>query len=109
MESCFPPLAALSLRGSLGGKKQKNRHSLGSHFIADTDSDHYQLAKPPAMPHSQSAYGHQQLAGGQPQPQRDYLTKLEVLQDLDLYYIRQMASSLKVRRFGWEKRPSASE
>lgn len=96
MESCFPPLAALSLRGSLGGKKQKNRHSLGSNFPAG-DSDHYQLAKPPPMPHSQSAYGHhQQLLSGGQQPQRDYLSKLEVLQDLDLYYIRQMASSLKV-------------
>lgn len=105
MESCFPPLAALSLRGSLSGKKQKNRHSLGANLMVDKESigDHYQLASTPTLgsgdsvaariPQSQSAYGHRQLIG---QPSHDYLARLEVLQDLDLYYIRQMASSLKV-------------
>lgn len=111
MESCFPPLAALSLRGSLGSRKQKNRHSLGSTAYAlaggdtlaaaeETIGEHYRLTKPPQLPattqthaamsHSQSAYGLRTTT------HHDQLTRLEVLQDLDLYYIRQMASSLKV-------------
>lgn len=71
MESCFPPLAALSLRGSSGSKGQKNRHSTGG---------------------VQPAHDDIRL-----QNHKDFLPKLEVLQDLDLYYIRQIASSLKVR------------
>lgn len=70
MESCFPPLAALSLRGSSGSKGQKNRHSTGG---------------------VQPAHDDIRL-----QNHKDFLPKLEVLQDLDLYYIRQIASSLKV-------------
>lgn len=101
MESCFPPLAALSLRGSVSGKKLKNRHSMGSAGMqsqnggptADqtTIGDHYYLNT--TIPQSQSAYTAECMVGGN---RRDYLSKLEVLQDLDLYYIRQMASSLKV-------------
>lgn len=71
MESCFPPLA--SLRGSSNSASsstttshQKNRHSLGS-------SNGSELAVP-----------------------NDYLPKLDVIEDLDLYYIRQIACSLKV-------------
>lgn len=73
MESCFPPLASLSLRGnSNGNKSQKKRHSTGG-----------------ATQHHQ-----QQAMSGV--PNKDSLTKLDVLEDLDLYYIRQIASSLKV-------------
>lgn len=112
MESCFPPLAALSLRGSISGKKPKNRHSLGSQPF--DDGDRYQLAPPPAsvasnanpfgcgqLQHSRSSFDNRQSTqcndNRRPQHHREFLSKLEVLQDLDLYYIRQMASSLKVR------------
>ncbi|BES99297.1 Rhotekin [Nesidiocoris tenuis] len=54
MNSCFPPLAALSLHGSTPA------------------------SKPPA--------------GSAPPASR-----IEVLQDLDLYYIKQIAHNLKVR------------
>lgn len=96
MESCFPPLAGLSLRGSVSGKKLKNRHSMGAAMhsedkSANTIGDHYYLNK--TIPTSQSAYTTEHIMGN---TRRDYLSKLEVLQDLDLYYIRQMASSLKV-------------
>uniref|UniRef100_A0A1B0DDI2 Uncharacterized protein n=1 Tax=Phlebotomus papatasi TaxID=29031 RepID=A0A1B0DDI2_PHLPP len=68
MESCFPPLAGLSLRSGSGtnSKSQKNRHSTGGTPKDNLGVDH-----------------------------KDYLPKLEVLQDLDLYYIRQIACSLK--------------
>lgn len=77
MDSCFPPLANLSLRGSSrGNKPNKNRHS--------TDG---------------SAHNNSQLYYHNNDNIRNHteiMPKLEVLQDLDLYYIRQIASSLKV-------------
>lgn len=76
MDSCFPPLANLSLRGSSrANKPNKNRHSTDgsahndSHFFYQ-NSDHIR--------------NHSEI-----------MPKLEVLQDLDLYYVRQLASSLK--------------
>ncbi|XP_023287617.1 rhotekin isoform X2 [Orussus abietinus] len=65
MDSCFPPLSALSLRdpkksSTIAGR---NRHSSGENPL------------PPAAP---------------PTP-----GKIEILQDLDLYYIRQIAHNLK--------------
>lgn len=59
MDSCFPPLAALSLREGKKNGQSVNRHS--SHGT-----------------------------NGQEMP------RIEVLQDLDLYYIRQIAHNLKV-------------
>lgn len=99
MESCFPPLASLSLRGSsnsassspspaavsaqTNNKHQKNRHSLGSSSISGgsgTDmANHARVGSDGSNSHNS-----------------DYLPKLEVIQDLDLYYIRQIACSLKV-------------
>lgn len=73
MDSCFPPLANLSLRGSSRGKSNKNRHS--------TDG---------------SAHKNSQLFYHSNNERTEIMPKLEVLQDLDLYYIRQIASSLKV-------------
>lgn len=71
MESCFPPLASLSLRGNTAANKaHKNRHSTGGTAQQSTDSN---------------------------QRNKEFMPKLEVLQDLDLYYIRQIASSLKVK------------
>lgn len=81
MESCFPPLAGLSLRGSSSSKK--HRQSAGAIF-RDADNSRQPLSSGPQM--------HQQ----QRQNNKDFMPKLEVLQDLDLYYIRQIASSLKV-------------
>lgn len=70
MESCFPPLAALSLRSnSNSNKSHKNRHSTGGTPQQDCGRN------------------------------KEFMPKLEVLQDLDLYYIRQIASSLKVIKF----------
>lgn len=75
MDSCFPPLANLSLRGSSrGNKPNKNRHS--------TDASN----------NSQLFYQNTDNIRNQ----TEIMPKLEVLQDLDLYYIRQIASSLKV-------------
>lgn len=62
MDSCFPPLAGLSLRGSSDSRNKSNRNSAGS--------DRYSIEN-----------------GSE---------KIEILQDLDLYYIRQIARSLKV-------------
>lgn len=82
MESCFPPLAGLSLRGSSSSKK--HRQSTGAIF-RDADNSR--------QPQS-SVQQQQQLQ--QRHNNKDFMPKLEVLQDLDLYYIRQIASSLKV-------------
>ncbi|KAJ4439218.1 hypothetical protein ANN_07337 [Periplaneta americana] len=62
MDSCFPPLAALSLRDHRGSRQQ-GRPASTQQPSSDTDN-----------------YG-----------------KIEILQDLDLYYIRQIAHNLKVR------------
>lgn len=75
MESCFPPLAAaLSLRSSSNSKSQRNRHNSGG-----------------PIPNDIYSVGDTKNADDQ-----EFNAKLEVLQDLDLYYIRQIASSLKV-------------
>lgn len=80
MDSCFPPLANLSLRGSSrSNKPNKNRHSTDgsahndSHLFYHQNNDHLR--------------NHSEI-----------MPKLEVLQDLDLYYVRQIASSLKVKQ-----------
>lgn len=73
MESCFPPLAGLSLRDSSNSaKSHKNRHSTNGTPLSSQDARNNSVNSNECMP------------------------KLEVLQDLDLYYIRQIASSLKV-------------
>lgn len=75
MESCFPPLTGLSLRDSSSSstKGNKKRHSTNNSIQSGSTKD----------PDAQQT--------------NDTITsKLEVLQDLDLYYIRQIASSLKV-------------
>lgn len=73
MESCFPPLAGLSLRDSSNvAKSHKNRHSTNGTPLSSQDARNNSVNSNECMP------------------------KLEVLQDLDLYYIRQIASSLKV-------------
>lgn len=80
MDSCFPPLANLSLRGSSrANKPNKNRHS--------TDGS----------AHSNSHLFYQN--NDNLRNQTEIMPKLEVLQDLDLYYIRQIASSLKVCQY----------
>lgn len=96
MESCFPPLASLALRGNStnspsassassspatvagSNKHQKNRHSLGGG--------------------GGGGVGAGMASNGDAARERssDYLPKLDVIQDLDLYYIRQIACSLKV-------------
>ncbi|PSN40880.1 hypothetical protein C0J52_18880 [Blattella germanica] len=65
MDSCFPPLATLSLRDN-------NRKSSSSNGHRPTSTE--QVAPLPAE-----------------------TGKIEILQDLDLYYIRQIAHNLKVR------------
>lgn len=94
MESCFPPLAALSLRSSgrnNNSKSQKNnRHSTNSPT----------KTTPPSSPNyysSQLDTSYNLNDNNDKAIQNEEFTpKLEVLQDLDLYYIRQIASSLKV-------------
>lgn len=77
MDSCFPPLANLSLRGSSrANKPNKNRHSTDG--SAHNNSHLFYQNNDHIRNHS------------------EIMPKLEVLQDLDLYYIRQIASSLKV-------------
>ena len=63
MDSCFPPLAALSLRDS--DKNNKPRHGQQNVFNIGL-------------------------------PTNANTGKIEILQDLDLYYIRQIAHNLKV-------------
>lgn len=93
MESCFPPLA--NLRGSSNStnsssssastnKHQKYRHSLGGGVgLASNDKA------------GSGGGGGTDCSNGS--RDSDYIPKLEVIQDLDLYYIRQIACSLKVR------------
>lgn len=84
MDSCFPPLAGLSLRGSSknAGKSNKNRHS--------TDGSHHNST----LFYRPNDYSIRN--------QTEIMPKLEVLQDLDLYYIRQIAQSFKVSvHFFW--------
>lgn len=83
MESCFPPLTGLSLRsGSSIKNRDKNRHSTGGGGVCNSNG-------------GSNGVNGVGGCGGVPQ-KKDILPKLEVLQDLDLYYIRQIASSLKV-------------
>jgi hypothetical protein len=72
MDSCFPPLAALSLRDH----RKSNGHQSGSNRQGRPTS-----AQPP--PGETDNYG-----------------KIHILQDLDLYYIRQIAHNLKVASIG---------
>lgn len=82
MDSCFPPLASLSLRGSSkSNKPNKNRHS--------TDGTTQNQSNLFYHHHHANEYGVRNN-------HTEIMPKLEVLQDLDLYYIRQIASSLKV-------------
>lgn len=77
MESCFPPLVALSLRSGSGdniGDKSHKTKRYSSTSASNNASNQSNLIT----------------------NQKDGLQKLEILQDLDLYYIRQIASSLKV-------------
>lgn len=87
--SCFPTLAALSLRDSSKSKTKTHRHSTGGEMNNDKNIHN----SPPIPPSSI-----QQLNNGQQRHNinKEFMPKLEVLQDLDLYYIRQIASSLKV-------------
>jgi hypothetical protein len=68
MDSCFPPLAALSLRDH----RKSNGHQTSNNRQARPSS------------------------AQQPSGEGDSHGKIEILQDLDLYYIRQIAHSLKV-------------
>lgn len=80
MDSCFPPLAALSLGPSKAPPKGPKGHGppFGLH------------APPPTSPPGLSATTDHAEALG----------KMNILQDLDLYYIRQIAHNLKVRQSG---------
>ena len=91
MESCFPPLAALSLRGNSSSKKQKHRYSTGVDLNDDKlrYDDQKQQQQQQQQPHQPTQPQHRNNS--------EFMPKLEVLQDLDLYYIRQIASSLKVK------------
>lgn len=72
MDSCFPPLAALSLRDT----RKNNPAATGNTTTTTTNG---------AMQNRQSA--------------TPDIGKIEILQDLDLYYIRQIAHNLKVISF----------
>jgi hypothetical protein len=67
MDSCFPPLSALSLRDH-----KSNGHQPGN-------KRHGRPASTQQSPGDPDNYG-----------------KIEILQDLDLYYIRQIAHNLQV-------------
>lgn len=71
MDSCFPPLGALSLRDSkksLNLGKEARRSMTGPSKVAASEDG-----------------------------ESNHDGKIEILQDLDLYYIRQIAHNLKVR------------
>ena len=73
MDSCFPPLAALSLR---------DHHKSNGH-------------QPSNNCHGRPA------STQQPPGEADNYGKIEILQDLDLYYIRQIAHNLQVVTACW--------
>ncbi|XP_055373058.1 rhotekin-like isoform X2 [Condylostylus longicornis] len=124
MESCFPPLAALSLRGSShnNSKSQKNnRHSTGgstpstasscNNLNNHNNSNNNNNNNNNNINNNSNSNGHNNHCNSmsnnndycisnskklnQNNSSTDFTPKLEVLQDLDLYYIRQIASSLK--------------
>lgn len=71
MNSCFPPLAALSLRNASNSSENVRKSSRSS----------------------TSGLRHGSVNTSRYSADSD---KIEILQDLDLYYIRQIARSLKV-------------
>nr|CAD7589726.1 unnamed protein product [Timema genevievae] len=75
MDSCFPPFAALSLRDNSNRKSGAGRN--GSRPIS--------AQVPPG--------------GAEIPPEKT--GKIEILQDLDLYYIRQIAHNLKTFHSRW--------
>lgn len=76
MDSCFPPFGALSLKDS--------RKSLN--VSKDFNSARRSISGAP-----------QPIPDDEDEPNHN--GKIEILQDLDLYYIRQIAHNLKVRLF----------
>lgn len=93
MESCFPPLASLSLRGS--SNNSANSSSASSTSSVAASSKHQKNSNR----HSLGTTGMMVSSSGDERRlhhHSDYLPKLDVIQDLDLYYIRQIACSLKV-------------
>lgn len=84
MNSCFPPLATLNMGDSANDDKAKKKNSLWS-----TNSSMRRLSltksKDKNMSNTNASNGDNASNG-----------KIEVLQDLDLYYIKQIAHNLKV-------------
>ncbi|XP_034233900.1 rhotekin-like isoform X1 [Thrips palmi] len=78
MDSCFPPLAALSLGPSKGCGKACKAPPKGAPFGAPP------AAVPTSPPGLSATTDHAEAIG-----------KMNILQDLDLYYIRQIAHNLK--------------
>lgn len=103
MESCFPPLASLSLRSSssanssaANGKHQKNyRHSVGGGASSGNSGACVATSTGNTSAGAATAAGEQN--------HNAYLPKLDVIEDLDLYYIRQIACSLKVSKLVMRK------
>ncbi|KAG8224330.1 hypothetical protein J437_LFUL004286 [Ladona fulva] len=77
MDSCFPPLASLSLR--------ENRKSAGAVGRSRTPSSHSPCGASSVFSSSSSG------------DETDNYGRIEILQDLEVYYIKQIAHNYKVR------------
>lgn len=74
MDSCFPPFGALSLKDSRKSLNVSKEYNSARRSISGA---------PPTVLDDEDETNHN--------------GKIEILQDLDLYYIRQIAHNLKVR------------
>lgn len=99
MNSCFPQLTALSIRDEKIEEKCSNRKK--NNYCA-------LIANPKSQSLSKNCKGRMSSVGtnvntstgltGVNGDLKSAVGKIEVLQDLDLYYIKQIAHNLKVRK-----------
>lgn len=83
MNSCFPPLATLNIGDSVNDDKAKKKNTLWS---SNSNMRRLSLTKSKDKNMSNNSSNADNASNG----------KIEVLQDLDLYYIKQIAHNMKV-------------
>lgn len=86
MNSCFPPLATLNIGDGSDDNKLKKKNS---YWGSNTNLRKLSLTKNKDKMSSNAVSKTDNSCNG----------KIEVLQDLDLYYIKQIAHNLKVNYF----------
>ncbi|KAK7571826.1 hypothetical protein V9T40_014298 [Parthenolecanium corni] len=82
MNSCFPPLATLNIGDNVNDDKAKRKNTL---WNSNSNMRKLSLTKSKDKMSNNSGIGDNSSNG-----------KIEVLQDLDLYYIKQIAHNMKL-------------